>query len=165
MGVGGGYAGDGGWWVGGWWRVGVRWVDGGGGGCFFLKHKLCIFWQHQTKQTARLPRTARHIAQEASNSAAMEATQPSQWAPRRRRGPVNIGYPNLCESPTRACVLRDSMLNFCGSTCRWLPVSCAVTSIPVSGLELGIEVEDVDGIAVEGLSSTCDVASITASGL
>ena len=92
VGVGGGYAGDGGWWAGGWWRVGVRWVDGDGGGGFFLKHKLCIFWQHQTKQTARLPRTARHIAQEASNSAAMEATQPSQWAPRRRRGPVNIGF-------------------------------------------------------------------------
>ena len=66
---------------------------------FFLKHKLCIFWQHQTKQTARLPRTARHIAQEASNSAAMEATQPSQWATRRRRGPVNIGFARSTKGP------------------------------------------------------------------
>ena len=39
-----------------------------------------------------------------------------------------------------------------------------MTSITVPVLELGIEVEDVDGIIVEDFSSACAVTSVTASG-
>ena len=40
-----------------------------------------------------------------------------------------------------------------------------MTSVTVLGLELGTEVEDVDGILVEDFSSACAVTSVTVLGL
>ena len=40
-----------------------------------------------------------------------------------------------------------------------------MTSVTALGLELGIEVEDVDGMLVEDFSSACAVTSVTALGL